>query len=64
MNILIVYKLLDVFTTYDSCLTLILSWRIQNQCVLFYLKYFVLYELMHNPTPSFAEEQMLFSHFK
>ena len=28
-----------------------------NQSLLFYLKYFVLYELMHNPTPSFAEEQ-------
>ena len=32
----------------------------KNQSLLFYLKYFVLYELMHNPTPSFAEEQILF----
>ena len=28
--------------------------------VLFYLKYFVFYELMHSSTPSFTEEQMLF----
>ena len=26
-----------------------------NRSLFFYLKYFVLYELMHNPTPSFAE---------
>ena len=32
----------------------------KNQSLFFYLKYFVLYELMHNPTPSFAEEQILF----
>ena len=36
----------------------------KNQSLLFYLKYFVLYELMHNPTPSFAEEQILFSPLK
>ena len=32
----------------------------KNQSLLFYLDYFVLYKLMHNPTPSFAEEQILF----
>ena len=32
--------------------------------LLFYLKYFVLYELMHNPTPSIAEGQILFSPLK
>ena len=32
----------------------------KNQSLVFYLKYFVLYELMHNPTPSFAEEQICF----
>ena len=36
----------------------------KNQGLLFYLKYFVLYELMHNPTHSFAEEQILFSPLK
>ena len=36
----------------------------KNQSLLFYLKYFVLNELMHNPTPSFAEEQILFSPLK
>ena len=36
----------------------------KNQSLLFYLKYFVLYELMRNPTPSFAEEQNLFSPLK
>ena len=36
----------------------------KNQSLLYYLKYFVLYELMHNPTPSFAEEQILFSPLK
>ena len=36
----------------------------KNQSLLFYLKYFVLYELVHNPTPSFAEEQILFSSLK
>ena len=107
MNILIVYKLLEAFTTYDSCLRLhvvlcalheliynlkvvilaivilfndsseLVSIRIRlgstnlylideykNQSLLFFLKYFVLYELMHNPTPSFAEEQILFSPLK
>ena len=32
----------------------------KNQSLFFYLKYFVLYELMHNPTPSFAEEKFCF----
>ena len=109
MNILIVCKLLDAFTTYDSCLRLhvvlcalheliynlkvvilaivilfndsseLVSNRIrlgstnlylideyknQSLRLLFYLKYFVLYELMHNPTPSFAEEQIFFSPLK
>ena len=32
----------------------------KNQSLLFYLKYFVLNKLMHNPTPSFAEEQIYF----
>ena len=41
-----------------------LNRRIQNQSLLFYLKYFVLYELMRNPTPSFAEEQIWFSPLK
>ena len=36
----------------------------KKQSLLFYLKYFVSYELMHNPTPSFAEEQILFSPLK
>ena len=36
----------------------------KNQSLLFYLKYCVLYELMPNPTPSFAEEQILFSPLK
>ena len=36
----------------------------KNQSLNFYLKYFVLYELMHNPTPRFAEEQILFSPLK
>ena len=36
----------------------------KSQSLLFYLKYFVLYELMHNPTPQFAEEQILFSPLK
>ena len=36
----------------------------KNQSLLFYLKYFVLYKLMHNPTSSFAEEQILFSSLK
>ena len=107
MNILIICKLLDVFTIYDSCLRLhvvlcalhelnynlkvvILAIVIQfndcselvsnllrlgltniysideykNQNLLFYLEYFVLYRLMHNPTPNFAEEQILFSPLK
>ena len=37
MNILIVYKLLDVFTTYDSCLTLI--WLHVVLCALHELDY-------------------------
>ena len=36
----------------------------KNHSLLCYLKYFVLYEPMHNPTPSFAEEQILFSPLK
>ena len=107
MNILIVCKLLDVFTTSDSCLQLhvvlcalhelnynlkvvilaiVISFNdcselvsnrfrlcltnlysideYKNRSLLFYLKYFVLYALMHNPTPSFAEEQILFSPLK
>ena len=32
----------------------------QKQSLFFYLKYFVLYELMHSPTPSFTEKQILF----
>ena len=96
MNILIVCKLLDVFTTHDSCLQLhvvscalhelnynlkvvilaivikfndlseLISNRFRlgltniysndeykSQSLLFYLKYYVLFELMHNLTPSF-----------
>ena len=107
MNILIVYNLLGVFITYDSCLRLhvvlcalhelnynlkvvilaIVIWfndcselvsnrfrlgltniysidEYKIQSLLFYLKYFILYELMHNLTPSFAEEQILFSSLK
>ena len=107
MNILIVCKLLEVFTTYDCCLRLhvvlcrlhdlnynlkvvilaivflfndcseLVSNRFRlgltniysideykNQSLLFHLKYFVLYELMHNHTPSFAVEQNLFSPLK
>ena len=36
----------------------------KNQSLLFFLKYFVLYELTNNPTRSFAEEQILFSPLK
>ena len=32
----------------------------KNQSLPFDLKYFVLYEPMYNPTPSFAEGQILF----
>ena len=103
MNILIVCKLLDAFTRYDSCLQLhvvlcafhelnynlkevtlaiviyfndcseLVSNRFRlgltklylideykKQSMPLFLKCFVLYELMHNPTPSFAEEQILF----
>ena len=99
MKILLVCKLPDVLTTYDSCLRLhvvlcalhelnynskvvilaiviyfndcleLVSNRFRlgltniysideykNQSLLFHLKCFVLYELMHNPTPSFAVE--------
>ena len=31
----------------------------KKQSLLFYLKYFVLYKLMHSPSPSFKEKQML-----
>ena len=34
----------------------------KNQSLLFYLKYFVLYELMHNPTPSLQRSEFCFRH--
>ena len=36
----------------------------KKQSLLFFLKYFILYELMHNPISSFTEEQVLFSQLK
>ena len=51
------YKWLGVTNLYSTV-------EYKNQSLFFFLKYFVLYELMHNPIPSFAEEQILFSPLK
>ena len=36
----------------------------KNQGLFFYLKYIVLYELRHSPTPGFTEKQILLLPFK
>ena len=38
--------------------------KYKNQGLFFYLKYIVLYELRHRPTPGFTEKQILLLPFK